>query len=137
MRKTFAANAYSMLLSMVARGEPVDALREAADILGHVDPRATIHYLPTVAEGSRRRLVEAVSVTGSMPGEMKQNHNTVRTVSSCACSAKDEAHVLLDSQHSIVSGRVCVFCGSVFDPDPGAPSVLPVCAGCASTGGTK
>lgn len=75
MRKTFAANTYSGLLAMVAAGEPVDALREAADILGHVDPKATLRYLPSGDMSRRRAIIEKAAVGF----DMQQMYQTLKT----------------------------------------------------------
>jgi integrase len=75
MRKTFASNTYSQLLAMVAAGEPVDALREAADILGHVDPKATLHYLPSGDMSRRRAIIEKAAVGF----DVQQMYQTLKT----------------------------------------------------------
>lgn len=62
MRKTFAANTYSVILDMVSAGEPVDALREAAELLGHIDPKATLRYLPSLDTSRKRAILEKAAV---------------------------------------------------------------------------
>jgi integrase len=64
MRKTFGTNAHEKLMDYVAAGERRDVLLETAEMLGHIDPRSTLAYLPDTTQ--KTRIVNDIGIGGNI-----------------------------------------------------------------------